>query len=94
MRLNIVIKFFQDGDGMPKVYLETHSPLYAEATAFLVAIAEPLTRPHFVHEYRQGVWGNRPSPLREVIASLLSLERPGLFFLAICPDEILIWTKH
>eukprot|EP00667_Euglena_gracilis_P002702 EG_transcript_2707 len=33
------------------VYLETFSPLYAEAAAFLSAIAEPVTRPFFVHEY-------------------------------------------
>ena len=35
-----------------KVILEAFSPLYSQARDFLVAIAEPVARPRFVHEYR------------------------------------------
>jgi DNA excision repair protein ERCC-3 len=34
------------------VILETFSPLYKAATDFLVAIAEPSSRPHVMHEYQ------------------------------------------
>jgi DNA excision repair protein ERCC-3 len=34
-----------------RVYLETFSAYYNQAYDFLIAIAEPVTRPHFVHEY-------------------------------------------
>lgn len=33
------------------VYLESFSPVYKQATDFLVAIAEPVCRPQFIHEY-------------------------------------------
>ncbi|KAJ8614498.1 hypothetical protein CTAYLR_000761 [Chrysophaeum taylorii] len=35
-----------------RIYLEAQSPLYGPAYDFLVAIAEPVARPEFVHEYR------------------------------------------
>jgi len=34
-----------------KIFLETFSPLYKQAYDFLVAVAEPSSRPEFVHEY-------------------------------------------
>lgn len=34
------------------VYLDTGSPLYKRASDFLVAIADPLCRPKFMHEYK------------------------------------------
>ena len=34
------------------IYLEAFHPLYATAYDFLVAIAEPVTRPEYVHEYK------------------------------------------
>lgn len=34
------------------VYLESFSPVYKQASDFLVAIAEPVCRPQFVHEYK------------------------------------------
>eukprot|EP00210_Caulerpa_lentillifera_P006964 g6659.t1 len=34
-----------------RIYLETFSPIYKQAYDFLIAIAEPQSRPEFVHEY-------------------------------------------
>lgn len=34
------------------IFLEATSPIYHQAYDFLVAIAEPVTRPEFVHQYR------------------------------------------
>ena len=34
------------------IYLDAHSPLYDEASAFLIQIAEPLRRPEYIHEFR------------------------------------------
>jgi DNA excision repair protein ERCC-3 len=34
------------------IYLEAHSPVYKHARDFLIAIAEPLCRPEFIHEYQ------------------------------------------
>lgn len=34
-----------------KIFLEAFSPLQKEATEFLIAIAEPRSRPHHIHEY-------------------------------------------
>uniref|UniRef100_A0A7E4VRH1 General transcription and DNA repair factor IIH helicase/translocase subunit XPB n=1 Tax=Panagrellus redivivus TaxID=6233 RepID=A0A7E4VRH1_PANRE len=34
------------------IYLEAHSPAYPHARDFLIAIAEPLCRPEFIHEYK------------------------------------------
>lgn len=34
-----------------RVFLETFSPFYNQAYDFLIAIAEPITRPQFLHEY-------------------------------------------
>lgn len=34
------------------LFLETFSPIYKQAYDFLIAIAEPLTRPKYVHEYQ------------------------------------------
>lgn len=34
-----------------KLFLEAFSPLYRPATDFLIAIAEPVSRPTFIHEY-------------------------------------------
>jgi len=34
-----------------RVFLETASPLYKQAYDFLIAIADPVTRPQFIHEY-------------------------------------------
>jgi DNA excision repair protein ERCC-3 len=34
-----------------KLFLEAFSPLYKPATDFMIAIAEPVSRPTFVHEY-------------------------------------------
>lgn len=34
------------------IFLEAYSPQYKVASDFLVAIAEPLSRPSFIHEYR------------------------------------------
>jgi len=35
-----------------RVYLETYSPVYKQAYDFLIAIADPVSRPHHIHEYR------------------------------------------
>ena len=34
------------------IFLEAFSPFYKVATDFLVAIAEPISRPTHIHEYR------------------------------------------
>lgn len=34
-----------------RIMLESHSPVYKQAYDFLIAIAEPLTRPEVIHEY-------------------------------------------
>lgn len=34
-----------------RIFLEAFSPLYREATDFLIAIAEPVSRPTYIHEY-------------------------------------------
>ena len=34
------------------MFLETYNPLYRQAYDFLIAIADPVTRPQFVHEYQ------------------------------------------
>ena len=34
------------------IFLETFSPVYRHAHDFLIAIAEPVSRPEFVHEYK------------------------------------------
>ena len=34
------------------IFLEAYSPLCKEATEFLIAIAEPMSRPKYVHEYK------------------------------------------
>jgi len=34
------------------VFLETFSPVYRHAHDFLIAIAEPVCRPEFIHEYK------------------------------------------
>ena len=34
------------------IFLETFSPVYKHAHDFLIAIAEPVSRPEFVHEYK------------------------------------------
>uniref|UniRef100_A0A7E4WDH7 General transcription and DNA repair factor IIH helicase/translocase subunit XPB n=1 Tax=Panagrellus redivivus TaxID=6233 RepID=A0A7E4WDH7_PANRE len=34
------------------IYLEAHSPAYPHARDFLIAIAEPMCRPEFIHEYK------------------------------------------
>ena len=34
------------------IYLEAFSPYYSQAYDFLVAIAEPVARPEFVHQYK------------------------------------------
>lgn len=34
-----------------RIFLEAFSPLYREATDFLIAIAEPVSRPQYIHEY-------------------------------------------
>ncbi|EGG14365.1 transcription factor IIH subunit [Cavenderia fasciculata] len=35
-----------------RIFLETFSPIYKEASDFLVAIAEPVCRPQLIHEYQ------------------------------------------
>lgn len=34
------------------IFLETFSPVYKHAHDFLIAIAEPVCRPEFIHEYK------------------------------------------
>lgn len=34
-----------------RIFLEAFSPLYRQATDFLIAIAEPVSRPSYIHEY-------------------------------------------
>ena len=34
------------------IFLEAFSPYYTQAYDFLVAIAEPVSRPEFIHQYR------------------------------------------
>ena len=34
------------------MFLESFSPLAKEATEFLIAIAEPVSRPNHIHEYK------------------------------------------
>lgn len=38
--------------GNKRIFLETFSPIYKQAYDFLVAIAEPVSRPEQIHEYR------------------------------------------
>lgn len=35
-----------------RIYLETFSPIYKPAYDFLIAIAEPVSRPEYIHEYK------------------------------------------
>lgn len=35
-----------------RVFLETYNPLHKQAQDFLIAIADPVTRPQFIHEYQ------------------------------------------
>ncbi|PSC73140.1 DNA repair helicase XPB1-like [Micractinium conductrix] len=35
-----------------RIFLETFSPVYKQAYDFLIAIAEPVSRPEFIHEYQ------------------------------------------
>lgn len=35
-----------------RVFLETYNSLYRQAYDFLIAIADPVTRPQFIHEYQ------------------------------------------
>jgi len=35
-----------------RIFLEAFSPIYKQAYDFLVAIAEPVSRPEFLHEYK------------------------------------------
>lgn len=35
-----------------RIFLEAFHPVYEEATAFLIMIAEPVARPEFIHEYK------------------------------------------
>ena len=35
-----------------RVLLETFSPIYSQAYDFLIGIAEPVSRPHYIHEYQ------------------------------------------
>lgn len=35
-----------------RIYLESFSPLFEQAQDFLITIAEPVSRPSFIHEYR------------------------------------------
>lgn len=53
-----MIKLKEDHEKRPiwispdgKIFLEAFSPLYKQATDFLIAIAEPVSRPTFIHEY-------------------------------------------
>ena len=34
-----------------RIFLEAFSPMYRDATEFLIAIAEPVSRPTYIHEY-------------------------------------------
>lgn len=34
------------------IFLEVYNPLYRHATDFLIAIADPVTRPYYIHEYK------------------------------------------
>ena len=34
-----------------RIFLEAFSPLYRQASEFLIAIAEPVSRPTYIHEY-------------------------------------------
>ena len=52
------IKLKQDHEKCPiwiapdnRIFLEAFSPLAREATEFLIAIAEPASRPTYIHEY-------------------------------------------
>lgn len=52
------VKLKEDSENYPiwigndsRIFLEAFSPLYREATDFLIAIAEPLSRPTYIHEY-------------------------------------------
>ena len=51
-------------DGM--IFLEAENPLYKQAYDFLVAIAEPVSRPEFIHEYKL-----TPYSLFAAVSSLL-----------------------
>ncbi|KAK6777657.1 hypothetical protein RDI58_024375 [Solanum bulbocastanum] len=41
-----------------RVFLETSSPIYHQASDFLIAIAEPVSRPNSIHEYKGGFIAN------------------------------------
>lgn len=52
------IKMKEDSENYPlwigsdsKIYLEAFSPRYRDASDFLIAIAEPVSRPNYIHEY-------------------------------------------
>lgn len=42
--------FWVNSDG--KIILETFSPFFKQATDFLIAISEPISRPQYMHEYK------------------------------------------
>ena len=53
-----MIQLKEDHDKRPiwiapdyRIFLESFSPLYKAATDFLIAIAEPVSRPTYIHEY-------------------------------------------
>jgi len=50
--LYVVAKKGEDGRVIgANIFLETFSPIYQKAYDFIIAIAEPIARPRFIHEY-------------------------------------------
>lgn len=79
------------------VLLEVNSPLYKKATDFLVAVAEPVSRPSYIHEYRITKYslyaavsmGILPDDILNTLNFLSKVEIET----KLC-DLILDWTKN
>ena len=54
------------------IFLESFSPLYQQAYDFLIAVAEPLSRPEHLHEYKL-----TSSPYASLDETLLSQQQLG-----------------
>ena len=48
----ICYKGVDDGEDENRIIMEAFSPEYKNATEFLIAIAEPVSRPAHIHEYK------------------------------------------
>jgi DNA excision repair protein ERCC-3 len=48
------------------IFVETWSPFYEDSTDFITTIAEPISRPTFVHEYKLTEQEKKNSKLQDI----------------------------